>query len=429
MIKSNIILICKINIGLARNFFYKNNLIEAEKYTLEGIKNSSERKDTIGQIINYNTLASIYIKRQNYSEAKEYYLKAFSLIKNSKSDRKNKILEALYGNLAWVQYNLKEYQAYESLAKGNAIRDSLRNLEFDGIINEIEAKHNVDIVKQNAEKKHWIEVQQREKFQYWSIFLGFMLVGVSTTFYIFRSRSKLKQENIQLQLTQTHLLQEKKLEKIHSQTSIKILNATLDGKESERKLIAETLHDSVSALLSAANLHLQAFKSDLKEDAPEEIIKSQKIIEEASIKIRNLSHQLISSVLLKFGLSFAIHDFCEKYSNSKLEITASTKNIKRYDQNFEIKINNIIEELVNNIIKHSHASQASVSVLEFRKKLHINIQDDGRGFDTNSKSRSTGIGINQIEARIKMLEGDFILTSKIAEGTKIEIRVPVVYKS
>jgi signal transduction histidine kinase len=133
-------------------------------------------------------------------------------------------------------------------------------------------------------------------------------------------------------------------------------------------------------LLSAANLHLQASKSKIEGEAPMELTKTQDIIDEASVKIRNLSHKLISSVLLKFGLSFAIQDFCEKYSNSDLNINASIKNVKRYEQNFEIKINNIVEEFVNNILKHSKATEAIISVLEFKKQLYISIQDNGIGF-------------------------------------------------
>jgi signal transduction histidine kinase len=229
-------------------------------------------------------------------------------------------------------------------------------------------------------------------------------------------------------LTKIDLQREKELEQLHNESQIKILNATLDGKETERKQIAETLHDSVSALLSAANLHLQASKSKIEGKPPIELNKTQDIIDEASVKIRDLSHKLISSVLLKFGLSYAIQDFCEKYSNSQLDINSSVNNVKRYEQNFEIKINNIIEEFINNIIKHSKASEAFISVLEFKKQLYISIQDNGVGFDTINKPKSDGIGINQIEARIHVMKGELTINSKINSGTKIDIKVPIIYK-
>jgi two-component system NarL family sensor kinase len=93
----------------------------------------------------------------------------------------------------------------------------------------------------------------------------------------------------------------------------------------------------VSSLLSSANLHVQASRKQFKGKVLIEIDKTQKIIKEASRKIRNLSHSLVSSVLLKFGLNFAIKDITEKYSNSQLSIDTQIEGLKRYNQNFEIK--------------------------------------------------------------------------------------------
>ena len=123
---------------------------------------------------------------------------------------------------------------------------------------------------------------------------------------------KLRQKNLKLKLAQTRLAQNNKLEKLKSEAQVRILNATLDGKETERKQIAETLHDSVSSLLSSANLHLQASKIQFKGVSPPEIDKTQMIITEAAQTIRNLSHYLVSSVLLKFGLKYAIKEMSEK---------------------------------------------------------------------------------------------------------------------
>ncbi|WP_139958624.1 sensor histidine kinase [Flavicella sediminum] len=410
--------------------YYHRNKTRSENYVLKSLDIEKLRKDTIAQILILNTLAGNKLGENNYAAANKFYQQAYTLLSKAKDyPKKTKHKQMLYTNLAWTKYNLKDYKAYDYLAKANSINDSLRDLEFDGIISEVEAKHNVDIIKQNSEKRRIKEVQFREKMQLWGGLLILGTLGLAISFWIYRKNSKLNEENIQLQFNQSKLLKEKELEKLKSDTQIKILNATLDGKESERKQIAETLHDSVSALLSAANLHLQASKSQYKGEVPIEINKTQDIIDEASSKIRNLSHELISSVLLKFGLSFAIQDFCEKYSNSQIEIISNIKNIGRYDQNFEIKINNIIEEFINNILKHSKASQASVSILAFQKSLFISIKDDGIGFNPKKKQKSDGIGINQIEARIKMMQGEFLLDSKVNEGTKIEITVPIIYKT
>ena len=239
---------------------------------------------------------------------------------------------------------------------------------------------------------------------------------------------KLRQKNLKLRLDQTQLAQKSKLDKLKSDSQVRILNATLDGKEAERKQIAETLHDSVSSLLSSANLHLQASKMQFKEKAPLEIDKTQKIIIEASQKIRDLSHTLVSSVLLKFGLKYAIKDMAEKYSNSKIEIKTNIKNVRRYQQNFEIKVNNIIQELVNNILKHSKATKATVQMEDKNGILLVDIQDDGDGFDKKEIAKKDGLGINQIEARIQMMKGKLQIDSNAEIGTKIKIELPILEK-
>ena len=213
---------------------------------------------------------------------------------------------------------------------------------------------------------------------------------------------------------------------MHNNLQTRIINATIDAKEKERKSIAEILHDSVSALLSSANLHLQASKAQLNSHVPLEITKAQEIVNEASVKIRDLSHELISSVLLKFGLAFAVHDLCEKYSNSEIQFISDDNGIKRYNQQFEIKIYNIIEELINNIMKHSGAKNASINLIERNgEKLLIQIIDDGKGFELKKARKKDGLGLSHIEARIKIMKGVFNINTKKGEGTSIFISVPI----
>ena len=118
----------------------------------------------------------------------------------------------------------------------------------------------------------------------------------------------------------------------------------------------------------------------------------------------------------------------EKYSNSQIQINTDLKNLRRYHQGFEIKVNNIIQEFVNNILKHSHASKAIVRVEDKNAKLIISIQDNGDGFDKETIPEKDGLGINQIDARIQMMKGDFYIDSCETTGTKIDIVLPILEK-
>ena len=121
-----------------------------------------------------------------------------------------------------------------------------------------------------------------------------------------------------------------------------------------------------------------------------------------------------------------MHDLCEKYSNSEIQFISDDNGIKRYDQEFEIKIYNIIEELINNILKHSAAKNASINLIERNgDKLLIQIIDDGKGFNVKRAKGKDGLGLSHIEARIKIMKGVFNINSKQGEGTSIFISVPI----
>ena len=391
---------------------------KAKSYVIDAVNIHNRRNNKISEAAALSNLANIYLIEDDYEKAKETYLRALDLIKRNKSSRSLIIKERLYFNLAYNLYKLQDYKAYDYQELSYEIKDSLRDKEIRQMIEELDARYSFDIGK--------AEGKQKAQRNTWILGISSFFVIIMLVFLL--NQYKLRQKNLGLELSRQELMQQQKLEKIKTESQIRILNATLDGKESERKQIAETLHDSVSALLSSANLHLQACKKQFNGTTPIEVDKSQSIINEASQKIRDLSHTLVSSILLKFGLSYAIKDIAEKFSNSELKIDFETRYIKRYDQGFEIKLYNIIQEFINNILKHSEASYAKITLLEKRKKLHLIIEDNGKGFDKTKIPEKDGLGINQIDARIQMMQGKFHIESGEGNGTVITIELPVFEK-
>ena len=400
------------------NFLYD----KAKSSLLEAIEINKKQNNKLFLSESLSNLANIYLEENNLDKAKEYYFEAIKLIENEKNSKALKDRELFYDNLAYTLYMQKNYTAYEYLDKSFTIRDSLREVEVTDILAEIEAKHSYKNEKS-------FEVAKRLKDQ-----RTFMIYGIGSFIIILSllyglNFYKLRQKNLRLKLSQTQLLQNQNIEKLRSESQARILNATIDGKESERKEIAETLHDSVSALLSSANLHLMATKSQFKGEVPIEINKTQDIIAEASQKIRDLSHTLVSSVLLKFGLNYALKDMASKYSNSVLQIDTDIYDIRRYHQNFEIKIYNIIQEFVNNILKHSKAENTIIKLHEKNNRICFQITDDGVGFDKTKVFNKDGLGLNQIDARIQMMNGKFLIESVIGEGTTVFVELPIVEKN
>lgn len=401
---------------------------KAREYSLKALEIRRKTNNKLKEASAMSNLASIYLYEKKYIKAKEVYQDAIKLIEYDESKTAYTYKQSLYFNLAWTLYLLKDYTAYEYQELSYDIKDSLRSENFEHVVKGVFEKHQIELQKEkvNLAKQQVALKQAEERRTNWFLAALMVLVlGISGfTLYTY----KLRQRNLKLKLEQTEFTQKSKLDKIKSESQIRILNATLDGKETERKQIAETLHDSVSSLLSSANLHLQATKMQFNGDTPIEIDKTQKIIVEASQKIRDLSHTLVSSVLLKFGLKYAIKDMAEKYSNSQINIETNIKGVRRYHQSFEIKVNNIIQEFVNNILKHSNATKSIVRIEDRDGLLHINIQDDGVGFDKKEIPKKDGLGINQIDARIQMMKGEFHINSSSETGTIIEIELPIQEK-
>lgn len=395
------------NLGvIAQN---NDNYDLAKGWARKALKLRIEQNDIIGIVFSKVNLGNLYHFENQYSTAIDNYFEAYDKIKQDTSKNVQYLKRIIYENLSVTYDSLRDYEnAYKYLYKSDKLKTRLNNDQQAENIAGIEAKYNLAIEEQKTEE------EKSKTFRAQVLFGGLAFVTLIFVIFafVFYKNYKLKEQN--------------KLEQIHSNLQTRIINATIDAKEKERKSIAEILHDSVSALLSSANLHLQASKAQLNSHVPVEISKAQEIVKEASVKIRDLSHDLISSVLLKFGLAFAVHDLCEKYSNSEIQFISDDNGIKRYNQQFEIKIYSIIEELINNILKHSSAKNASINLMERNgDKLLIQIIDDGKGFDLNKARKKDGLGLSHIEARIKIMEGVFNINSKKGEGTSIFISVPV----
>ncbi|MGB0837821.1 MAG: tetratricopeptide repeat-containing sensor histidine kinase [Flavobacteriaceae bacterium] len=401
----------------------------AEKYVYKSLEYFEGIENSMLTAAAYNSIGNINLDKKDYAKAEASYRKTLAIYDSLKGNigMANRANRAdVLTNLSNSLFEQGKIESYELLEEAYEIRDELKSESNFKELAEVNKKY--DVVQLKREQEAAIKAQEAEqnKFRTFAfiglIFLLF-LVGILLTLY---RGTQLKQRNLELQLEKEALQQESELERLQLQSQNRVLNAAIDGREEERKLIAEILHDSVSSLLSSANLHLQASRQ-VYSDVPEEIEKSQRIIEEASEKIRNLSHQLISSVLLKFGLSYSIFDLCEKYSNSQIEIVSDINNVGRYEQSFEIKINNIIEELVNNILKHSNASEAIITIEDDGKgEMFVEIMDNGDGFLMSQSTKSDGLGLNQIRARVLMMEGKFNIESTIGEGTTISMYVPIV---
>ncbi|MCI9846726.1 ATP-binding protein [Flavobacterium pectinovorum] len=367
-----------------------------------------------------NMLNGIYYGHINDSvKANFYFLKAIEL--GNKSYEKFDLSIAHQKYAAFLFKNKNYKKAYENIMEFNRLTDEITDLakqkktKLIGVNLELdEFKREVDKIEAEYKKKQGkLQKEHSRNKKIFGVIITLFLI-ITILFYFFYQNSKLKQKN--------------RIKNIQNKIHQNIINASIDGQESERKKVALFLHDTISASLSSAGMHLNVFLSQHNHNTvPDEIIKTKFILDETHDKVRDLSHDLLPTLLVRFGLLYALDDLCEKYSNSNLhfEYLNTISNKKRYAEKFETRLYFIVSELLNNIIKHSDATRAEVSLSETNNELVIEITDNGKGFDINKFNFVEGFGLNQIKARINNLNGHFNVKSKINEGTSIKITVPI----
>lgn len=230
--------------------------------------------------------------------------------------------------------------------------------------------------------------------------------------YFFYQNNKLRQKIKRKDLKQKILLN--------------VINSGIDSQEIERKKIASFLHDNINSLLSSVGLHLNTFTAQHNIHS-QEIQKAKVILAQAHNHLRDMSHELVPSLLVRFGLLYALEDLCERNSNGLIifEFSSTIPTEKRYIEKFEMKLYFIVSELCNNIIKHGNAKKAFISVKENKNQFVLKIKDDGIGFDIKKTNETEGFGLNRIRARVKKFKGSFVIVSTSNKGTFIKIKIPL----
>lgn len=206
--------------------------------------------------------------------------------------------------------------------------------------------------------------------------------------------------------------------------------AIINAEENERKRIAADLHDGVGQIMSAAKMNLSAFENEItfKDDAQKIYFdKLIGLVDESCKEIRSVSHQMMPNALLKNGLASAVKEFIDKIDNRIIKINLYTEGLnERLDGNTETVLYRIIQECVNNVIKHSGANNLDISLIKDNDGISATVEDNGRGFDTMDRQKTEGIGLKNIRSRVEFLKGTVDFDSSPGKGTLVAIHVPAV---
>lgn len=289
--------------------------------------------------------------------------------------------------------------AYENLENYRAINDEIFNIEKLKQIEELSTKY------ETAEKDKLI-LEQKSKILKRNVLvcslLGFLLMG-----FIYYRNYRNKQK----------ILLEKE---IYLQNEL-ATKALFQGEQNERIRIARDLHDSIGQMLSLIKMNLSA------QEQNSESQKMQNLVDQTIDEVRAISHNLIPEEL-NFGIISALENLADKIntsSDTKMEIIIpeEIRSVKFQKQN-ELSIYRIVQEVVNNMVKHADATAINLSINKLENSLILSIKDNGKGIDDQDIKESKGIGWKNINARVNMMDGKIKINSEKLAGTQIEITLP-----
>lgn len=212
------------------------------------------------------------------------------------------------------------------------------------------------------------------------------------------------------------------------QTEHRILNTIIETEERERNKFAQDLHDGLGPIISTIKLYLQwLVRPDSKADKSELVKKAEEALNAASLTIKEISNNLSPHILKNFGINAAILSFIDRIKDANsLEIEFSSTLEGRFPENKEVIIYRTITECINNTIKHAFAKKITVLIKPEDNKIKVDIKDDGVGFDFQEAiDRKTGLGLFNLQNRLKSAGGNIVFHSSSGKGTEVLIELPV----
>lgn len=393
-----------------------DNYLALNKYdsALQNYKKALIYNDAVGNAEwTYTTklgIGNCYSKLNQFQQAKVFLLEAYNGIE-SLDNKRDKLVA--YQDLA--EYYIRTGDKNKALLmfeKFTYMNDSVYNIASVENMTEMQTKYETE------KKETQITLQQlqlkNQKSALITLSLFILMGGLGIWLFVSKKQAQQKSLNDAVKL------------KLQQETTRAILNA----EEKERVRISRELHDGVGPILSLAKMQLENGIRQIKLENLEQesnFKNTSKMIDEAVSELRNLSHDLMPNSLLKHGLVSATREFLDRLSHTgAVKVSLTINNLdERLSPTVETVLYRVIQELVNNVIKHANASELFIQLIKHDDNIVMLVEDNGTGFEVNNKLEQSGIGLKNIKARIEFLNGKIHWDSTINRGTTVNLEIPL----
>ena len=305
--------------------------------------------------------------------------------------------------------NYKKAFEYSELLRKTS--DSLKKKEMETKVARFEKQYASE-KKDSQLKLQQADIKRKQVWNY-SLAIGIAALSLITIvgFRNYRNKQKVQQLKI------TELETEKKLS---------ATEAVLKGEEQERTRLAKDLHDGLGGMLSGIKYSFNNMKENLilTPDTAQAFSRSMDMLDNSIKEMRRVAHNMMPESLMRYGLYKTLQDYTAEINKSGMVNVAYQSmgmENKTVDNTTAITIYRIVQELLNNVTKHAGAKQVLVQLLAQGNKLVVNVEDDGKGFDTSIIERAEGIGWKNIKSRVEFLKGTLDVQSSDGKGTAVNM--------
>lgn len=361
-------------------------------------------------------LAYYYLLKMDYTNCMKLANAALALANQyNMRDAKQKIYAVLSGLYYAMQNNQKGYYYFNQY---ELLNDSLLNESITNSTIQIEKKYETE------RKETQIKLQKAQLRQKTSL-NNFLMAGAAVLliFLLLGYRNYRSRQN----------LQNARIEELEKEKQLMATEAVLKGEEQERTRLAKDLHDGLGGMLSGIKYSLNNMRENLIMSADNALAFERSIdMLDSSIKeMRRVAHNMMPELLVKYDLNTALREFCAEIDRSAvLHVSYQSIGMDKVqlDQTIAVTIYRIVQELVNNSIKHAAAKNLLVQLhaSETDKLLSLTVEDDGRGFDSSLLKQANGIGWNNIKNRVDFLKGKVDINTAEGKGTSVLIELNLV---
>ncbi len=375
---------------------------KALEYNLTAINIYKENHNIRGMMEAYRQQGDYLIEMGRYTDARNTGKEALQLADTSNRLDMRLLYDMLKRSAIWL--NLPEEAIHYS-------QEQIRMKEAD--LNEEWAQKIADVdAKYNTEKKELeITALKSEKKTNTILIVSLLaiLATVAGTGY-----------SIYKNLKQRQLISAQRIKELEQEKQITATQSVMEGEATERARLSRDLHDGLGGMLSVAKLKIATMKGNLT--IPEENVASLnsaiELIDTSIKELRRVAHNLMPESLMKYGLNTALADFCHSTDKVTYHFFGSDR---RPDEKTEIATYRIVNELVNNALRYSEAKSINVQLIVDDTRVHVIVEDDGKGFDLEAAEAKGGNGLKNIRSRVTSLAGRLEIITAPGKGTEVDV--------